>query len=310
MMNQFIGKNNSPRLVKKHWVTFTLLGIMTLVVLMSSYGTKETLNISYYAVALLIALIVYTFDDYCQYRKQLRDIRQERSSGFFDPAEQAAIANYPFYGIQNREVVSAMVSLVEKRDKYTGGHSRQVNKLAMEIGQELQLTGEELETLSLAALLHDLGKVCISEDILNKPGKLMETEYKIVQSHSRVGYEVLKNITSFEKIAEYVLYHHERYDGTGYPAGLKGKEIPLMSRIISVADVYDAISSKRVYRPAMGQSEALTVMMDGIGTQFDPQIIAALLAVVARNNGEDIKKVPLLKRGLSAVCSKPAKRAN
>lgn len=180
------------------------------------------------------------------------------------------------------ETVSAFSSLIEKRDKYTGMHSSNVQKISIQIGKQLNLSPMEIDELSIAALLHDIGKIGVPEQVLSKPGKLTQEEYEQVKAHSRMGSDTIKDIPRLKNIAKYILHHHERFDGGGYPEGLKGKEIPLLSRIISVADVYDALTSDRVYRKRLTSREALHLMKEGKGSQFDPKLIEIFIPMISK----------------------------
>lgn len=178
------------------------------------------------------------------------------------------------------QTVGSLSKLIESRDFYTGAHSLGVENLAISIGRELNLDQAVIAEISIAALLHDIGKIGIMESILNKPGKLTPDEYAIIQRHPEIGYNALKDIHPLQNIAEDILSHHERFDGQGYPYGKQGAEIPLVARILSVADVYEAITADRVYRKAMTPEQVYEIMMNGRGTQFDPQIVDALFRVV------------------------------
>lgn len=262
--------------MKKHFVIFSLLFFPALLSFLNTMLQRENNSVSLFLLFILSAF------EYYRYQKQSGNNQTDMAWVFIKTYVKKIVSKYLFRNILSQEVVATLISLIVKKDEYTGRHSFQVEKLAVEIGRQLKLSSELLGELSMAALLHDIGKIAINENILNKPGKLTEIEYKLVKYHSQIGYETVKKISCLEKIAEYILYHHERYDGKGYPYRLKGKEIPLISRIISVADVYDAISSKRVYRPAMDLSESLNVMVDGADTQFDPEIVDALLVVITK----------------------------
>lgn len=173
------------------------------------------------------------------------------------------------------ETVTALSHLIDSRDPLTKTHSDRVRELALMIGREMRLTEDMLEELAISALLHDIGKIGIPEHILHKKGRLLPEEFYIIQRHTEIGYDALKYITSLEHIARYVLYHHEAFDGSGYPHQLAGAEIPLVSRILAVADVYEALTAERVYRPALSREEALVILLQGAGTKFDPQVLAA-----------------------------------
>ncbi|SMD09915.1 HD domain-containing phosphohydrolase [Sporomusa malonica] len=180
------------------------------------------------------------------------------------------------------ETVTSLAKLIGSRDQYTGVHSARVKDIALAIGKELELAPDTMSELAIAAVLHDIGKIGIPEQILNKTGKLTESEFTVIQKHPQLGYDALINIEQLEKVAEYILYHHECYDGRGYPSRKRGQDIPFVSRILSVADVYEAITSDRVYRKAMNLDQTLMVMRAGRGSKFDPEILDAFFRVLAR----------------------------
>jgi putative nucleotidyltransferase with HDIG domain/PAS domain S-box-containing protein len=188
------------------------------------------------------------------------------------------------------QTVTALSALIDSRDTSTGVHSARVRDIAIDIGRELSLSPEILEEISIAAILHDIGKISTPEAILNKPGSLTEIEFATIKEHPKIGYETLKNIPFLTKIAEYILYHHERYDGSGYPYGISGKDIPLVSRILSVADVFEAITADRVYRKAMPLHQALIFMYQGMGTLFDSRVLEAFFEVLQRKQ-EDARTI-------------------
>ncbi|GHS93778.1 response regulator [Synergistales bacterium] len=187
-------------------------------------------------------------------------------------------------------ISATIAEMIEWRDENTGGHVIRTSKLVDFIGRELLLTrqfeGElsasALEMIVRAAPLHDIGKISISDSILLKPDKLNDEEFNIMKTHAVLGAEILRNMHSRMPTQSYLMYaekiaasHHERYDGKGYPYGLSGEDIPLSARIMSVADVYDALMDNRVYRKGMSHDEAFSIMAKGRGTQFDPRIIDA-----------------------------------
>lgn len=152
-------------------------------------------------------------------------------------------------------------------------HSKKVSYLSFMLGKKLKLNRDILLNIKLAGLYHDIGKTRIPDQIINKPSHLNMDEWAIMKSHSSLGYEILKSDSHLSKIAEYVKYHHERVDGHGYPNGLVGNQIPLISRIISIVDAYDAMTSDRPYRKALTKDEAIEELIANAGTQFDQEIL-------------------------------------
>ncbi|RIH87834.1 Cyclic di-GMP phosphodiesterase response regulator RpfG [Calidithermus terrae] len=174
-----------------------------------------------------------------------------------------------------------LAAIVAERDEQTGGHCERVAYHAHELGKRLGVEGHDLETLWWAGLLHDLGKVGIPEYILRKPGKLTAEEYREVQRHADLGAQILLSASpEFATIAEGVRAHHERWDGKGYPRGLAGEAIPLFGRILAVADVFEVLTSRRPYREPSSVPEALAELQRNAGSQFDPQVVEALLQLV------------------------------
>jgi len=176
----------------------------------------------------------------------------------------------------------AFVNAVEARDLYTRQHSSRVTGISLIIGKQLNCTTEELDILNFAGHLHDIGKIGIRDDILLKPDRLSEEEFEKIKQHPAIGANILKQLGMWEKERQIIRCHHERFDGTGYPDGLEGEQIPLLARILSVADVYDAMASDRAYRKRMEESIILKVIREGSGTQFDPDIVAAFNAAYNR----------------------------
>ncbi|MDD3777511.1 MAG: HD-GYP domain-containing protein [Actinomycetota bacterium] len=170
-------------------------------------------------------------------------------------------------------ILELLVSLLELKDPYTCGHSSNVKKISLCMGRELGLSPEALEDLKTAAMLHDIGKVGIPEQILNKPSALNKKEFDKIKQHPVKGALLIANIPKLKKSATYILYHHERWDGSGYPMGLAQNQIPLPSRIISLADTYDAITSDRPYREKMSVRQAFHIISSQSSLQFDPDIV-------------------------------------
>ena len=172
-------------------------------------------------------------------------------------------------------IINALISIIEIRDPYTAGHQRRVAKLACAIARKMGLSKEKIDVLELAATLHDIGKVEVPFEILSKPGRLDEEELAIVRRHSLIAYDILKEIDFPWPIADIILQHHERLDGSGYPQGLKNDEIMLEAKILAVADVVEAMSSHRPYRPSLGIDRALEEILKGRGILYDPQVVDA-----------------------------------
>lgn len=176
--------------------------------------------------------------------------------------------------------IHAMALTVEMRDPYTAGHQRQAADLAGAIAEEMNIPGEQIDSIHLAGTIHDIGKMQVPTEILSKCGKLTELEYDMIKTHSQAGYDILKTIEFQWPIAEFVLQHHERIDGSGYPSGLNGNNIFMEARILSVADVVDAIIPHRPYRPALGIDKALEELSNNRGILYDSNVVDACLNVI------------------------------
>jgi PAS domain S-box-containing protein/putative nucleotidyltransferase with HDIG domain len=178
--------------------------------------------------------------------------------------------------------IEAIAMTLEMRDPYTAGHQQRVSRLACAIAEEMNLPQEQIDGLRIAGLIHDLGKVTIPAEILSKPSKLTETEFSIIKNHPKVAYDILKKIDFPWPVADIVLQHHEYLDGSGYPQGLEAKDILLEARILTVADVVEAMASHRPYRPALGIDKALDEIKFGKGIRFDPDVVDACLAIFSK----------------------------
>ncbi|ACR79836.1 HD domain-containing phosphohydrolase [Kosmotoga olearia] len=178
-----------------------------------------------------------------------------------------------------RGAIRVLGKIVEKKDPYTAGHQHRVSILANKIAKELNLPEDRVTAVAMAGLVHDIGKISIPSEILVKPGSLTPIEWQIIKSHPEAGYEILKEIKFPWPIADIVLQHHERMDGSGYPKGLKNGEILLEARILAVADVVEAMSSHRPYRPALGIDNALEEIDKNAGKLYDPDVVQACLKI-------------------------------
>ena len=177
-------------------------------------------------------------------------------------------------------VVQTLAEAIDAKDKYTNGHSTRVAKYAREIGRRYGYTTKQQEDIYMMGLLHDVGKIGIPDSVINKPGELTKEEYETIKTHTRVGARILRKIEEMPKLVEGARWHHERYDGTGYPDGLVGESIPEEARIIAVADAYDAMSSRRSYRDILPQEKVKEEIISNRGTQFDPGFADIMLAMI------------------------------
>jgi len=189
------------------------------------------------------------------------------------------------------ETVNILAMAVEMRDPYTAGHQRRVATLACAIADELKLSARRMDGLRLASIVHDVGKLYVPAEILSKPGILSETEFNLIKAHPQLGYDLLKKIDFPWPVAEMVLQHHERVDGSGYPQGLRDKEILLESRIMGVADVIEAMASHRPYREAHGPSKALQEISRNRGKLYDAEVVDACLRLFYER-GFEFEEVP------------------
>lgn len=181
------------------------------------------------------------------------------------------------------QMMQTLSTTIEAKDEYTRGHSHRVAEYAALIAEELGWDKKEIKNLKNAAHLHDIGKICIPDNILNKPTRLTEEEFQVIKEHTVIGAEILKNITLISHVKEVARSHHERYDGMGYPDGLKGEEIPLYARVITVADSYDAMKSRRIYRNPLDDQIIYNEIARNCGSQFDPQIAGVFLKMLNEN---------------------------
>lgn len=182
--------------------------------------------------------------------------------------------------------ISSLVQALEARDQYTRGHSEDVSKIAIHLAQELKVDQDQLEDIAIAARLHDIGKIGVRDDVLLKPGKLTDAEFAMIKRHPVVGAKILKPIQSLEKAIPIVLSHHERFDGKGYPEGLKGTNIPFWARITAVADTYHALISDRPYRKGLPQAKALQIIADVRETQLCPECVDLFLSWILNHPDE------------------------
>ena len=177
-------------------------------------------------------------------------------------------------------VIYALAAKVDAKDSYTYGHSRKVSEYAVRLARELNLSEQQIRTIRIAGLLHDIGKIGISDSILNKPDELTLPEWRPLKMHPEIGVEIVKHIPELADCVPPIMHHHERYDGKGYPVGLAGKDIPVGARILAVADAYDAMTNPRPYRERMLREEAMAELKNNAGTQFDPELVGKFCCII------------------------------
>jgi HD-GYP domain-containing protein (c-di-GMP phosphodiesterase class II) len=173
--------------------------------------------------------------------------------------------------------LQALTAAIDAKDRYTRGHSERVSHVSTQIARAIGLSAEDVETIRIAGLVHDVGKIGVPEAVLCKQGRLTDPEFDAIKRHPQIGYGILQDIRPLKGVLPGVLHHHERWDGKGYPSGLSGESIPLQARIIAIADTFDAMSSTRSYRPAMPRDKVLAELQRCAGTQFDPALIPAFM---------------------------------
>jgi len=188
------------------------------------------------------------------------------------------------------QMIRALANTIDAKDSYTNGHSTRVAKYAVMLAGRMGYGREQLEKIQYAAMLHDIGKIGIPKYIINKPSKLTDEEYEVIKTHPAIGENILNEITELPDIAVGAGWHHERYDGTGYPDGLIGEQIPELARIIGVADAYDAMTSKRSYRDVLAQEVVLSEFEKGKGTQFDPIIAEYMIQIINKDTAYRLRE--------------------
>jgi len=201
----------------------------------------------------------------------------------FGSQTASAIENARLYGQMqemNNEIIRSFAQAVEAKDIYTRGHSDQVAYYATRLGRELSLTNDELDKLYLAGIVHDIGKIGIPDQILNKPDKLSGDEFSIMKKHPEVGRNILAQVGSLQDILPIIYHHHERIDGRGYPTGLHGDQIPFLARLVSVVDAFEAMTSDRAYRNALPLNTVKEIMSEGAGTQWESDLVGVWLSII------------------------------
>lgn len=177
-------------------------------------------------------------------------------------------------------VIESLSKALDAKDSYTSGHVSRVEEYCVKLAESLDFSAKETENVRLASRLHDIGKIGISDDILNKDGKLTENEYEKIMKHPHVGADIIGEISFLKEVSKIIRHHHERYDGSGYPEGLRGDEVPIESYMLSIADSYDAMTSNRPYRDALSKDEAIEEIKENSGTQFHPKVVKKFIYMI------------------------------
>ncbi len=228
---------------------------------------------------------LYKFKENRLYHEYLEELVQRRTKEKY-ALQDEKIANY-------KKSLLSFVRLIENRDTYTAGHSSRVAKYCVNMAKVMGYNKDMKAKLYQAGIMHDIGKISTPDFILLKPGRLNDVEYKLIQEHVVVGYNFLSQIPMYEDLAEIVKYHHERYDGKGYPYGLKGDEIPMLSHIMIVADAFDAMTTNRIYKKSKNVKEAIDEIKSLSGLQFHPKVVKVAISVFSDVSiQEDINQIP------------------
>ncbi|PDW02324.1 HD domain-containing phosphohydrolase [Candidatus Viridilinea mediisalina] len=229
------------------------------------------------------------------------DQSERRLLGIFASQVAASLDNARLHQAlkeQNRQTIEALAEAIDARDTYTYGHSRQVTRYAVRLAQAVGLPPERVALIDYAGLLHDVGKIGIRDHILLKPGKLTDEEMAMMQRHPQIGVKIIEGVCGLRETLPIIEFHHERWDGKGYPHGLAGEAIPLEARILAIADAFEAMTANRAYRPAMETAQALEILAKGRGLQWDAQLVDQFIALIEREgdqlrNRERLRQSPL-----------------
>ncbi|HEY5523914.1 MAG TPA: HD domain-containing phosphohydrolase, partial [Clostridium sp.] len=257
------------------------LGGDEFVIILPKTDTFETEQIIKRIQNLLVKEKVGSIDISISFGYETKNNEEEDIQEIFKNAEDNMYKKKLFESPSVRgKAIKAIINTLYEKNKREEQHSHRVSLLCKSMGEALELTGKEIQELKTVGLLHDIGKIAIEENILNKPGKLTDDEWKEIKRHPEIGYRILNTVNDMSEMAHYILAHHERWDGKGYPKGLKGDEIPFVSRIITIADAYDAMTSERSYRSALPEEVVIGELQKNSGIQFDPKLVSVFIQKV------------------------------
>jgi putative nucleotidyltransferase with HDIG domain len=223
----------------------------------------------WYHIVLVVSTLVMLYGVIAQYKSNISEIRTFHQANDFPSSGRIRI------GISSS--MQNLIAATEAKDAYTAGHNYRVAMYGLQIAQAMNLNAEMLQALTRGGLIHDVGKIQVPGDILNKPGRLTSDERIVIEHHPMVGYEMCSYIGLMNEELSVIRHHHEKWDGTGYPDKLKGPAIPLLARILAIADVYDALTSRRSYREPWSHERALQVIVEDSGTHFDPECVSSFV---------------------------------
>jgi len=291
LVNDSLGHTNGDELLKKVAEVMqkgcraddivARLGGDEFVILLPKTDTKEAEHIIKRIEALALVEKIGSVGLSVSFGYETKDTENEKIQVVLKKAEDHMYKKKLFESPSMRgETINTIISTLHEKNKREEQHSYRVSAICQSIGQAIGLPEEDIKELKTVGLLHDIGKIAIDENILNKPGKLTADEWDKIRSHPEVGYRILNTVNDMSEMAEFVLAHHERWDGKGYPKGLKGEQIPLQSRIIAIADAYDAMTSERSYRDALSEQVAINELKKNAGIQFDPLLIEIFIEEV------------------------------
>ncbi|MBP5231066.1 MAG: HD-GYP domain-containing protein, partial [Clostridia bacterium] len=234
---------------------------------------RDRFPLLYFFLSVLTVFVMY------QYQKSVIAELEQTSRLSSEIEKQTRFANERADKLERMsdEMAEALAKTIDAKDTYTNGHSIRVSRYSCALARKLGWSAEEVNDLEREAMLHDIGKIGVPEEILRKPGNLSEEEFEVVKSHTTTGGDILTGIEDMEGSAAVARHHHERFDGTGYPSGLSGDAIPLHARIVTIADAYDAMRSDRVYRGGLSRENIRRELVAGSGNQFDPDLLDAFL---------------------------------
>jgi len=304
LINDSFGHSTGDKLLKKVAEVIRLgcraddiiarLGGDEFVILLPKTDSDETKEIIKRITDLSLSEKVGSIDISISFGHETKNNNEEKIQEIFKNAEDHMYKKKLFESPSIRgETIKAIINTLHEKNKREEQHSLRVLELCKSMGEALGLPEHEVKELMSVGLLHDIGKIAIDENVLNKPGKLTDGEWEEIKRHPEIGYRILNAVNDMSDMAKYTLYHHERWDGKGYPKGLKSEAIPFVSRIIAIADAYDAMSSERSYRSALPDAVVIAELQKNAGIQFDPALvnvfIQKVLCVTAKCNSTDIE---------------------